>query len=126
MEPVKLGESKMVNIIQPTDLEATLNIARQDLTAVDPVVAIALIERWQTQLEKTPVFGKLSELKQAILEGRSSTIANLLDELGQATCAMVAHVSDHGSANAEVQVDQLGELLSQAGQSLHESLIEQR
>ncbi|MCU0548581.1 MAG: alpha/beta hydrolase [Leptolyngbya sp. Prado105] len=123
---LNLGENQMVHTLQPTDLESTLNILQQDLMAADPAITIALIERWETQLQETHFFGKLSELKQAILEGRSSAIATLLEELGQATCATVSHLSDRGSNNVEMQVDQLGQALTQAGQVLHESLTEQR
>lgn len=120
--PAVSGEKKMTQTIQTSDLDATLNLLQQDLTKADPAVAIALIERWETQLQDTDIFAKLSELKQVILEGRSTAIAQLLDELGQATSASVAHIHDHGSANVELRIDQLGQALSQASQSLRNSL----
>ncbi|MBD1823804.1 alpha/beta hydrolase [Cyanobacteria bacterium FACHB-DQ100] len=110
------GEQQMTHHIETTDLDSTLHLLQQDLSAADPAVAIALIERWEMQLQDTPIFGKLSELKQAILESRTTTIAALLEELGQATCATAAQ--DQEAA----KVDQLGQMLTQAGRSLHNEL----
>ncbi|MBD1843298.1 alpha/beta hydrolase [Cyanobacteria bacterium FACHB-63] len=110
------GEQKMPHRIQMNDLDSTLNLLQQNLTAADPAAAIALIERWEIQLQDTPLFGKLSELKRAILEGRTTAIAAMLEELGEATCATVAQEQE------AAKVDQLGQTLAQAGRSLHNDL----
>jgi hypothetical protein len=75
---------------------------------------------WFTTLPRAHCGARI--LKQAILDARVSAIVDLLEELGQATSDSVAHAHDHSSANAELKLDELGEALSQAAQSLRRTL----
>lgn len=112
------GGRDMAPMVQAAEIDATLNLLQQDLTKVDPVMAVLAIERWEHQLRDTPFFSQLMDLKQAILDARTTEIADLLEQLGQATSASVSHTHDHNSANAELKIDELGQALSQAAQSL--------
>lgn len=104
--------------LNPTTMDSTINILQQDLNTVDTAVALALIEQWENQLQETEIFTQLSELKQAILNGNTSPIPELLNGLAQSTSTDNAFIREQVPDEMEAQVSQISELLSRAGQGL--------
>jgi hypothetical protein len=105
----------MSDTTQTTDFDSTIRLLQQDLASLDLVVAIALIERWERQLQGTALFGNLSELKQAILDGNTTDAAKLLNHLSEGTSAMAASVADESAA---AKITELGRVLAQASNAL--------
>jgi hypothetical protein len=110
----------MSDSAQISDLNSTIHLFQGDLTLADSALAIALIERWEHQLQETELFGELSALKQAILDSRTSAISELLSRLGVSVDRTVANLrhSHSGSGELSSRLEQLSQLLSQTSHSL--------
>lgn len=104
----------MADSIRSIDVDTTIAALQQGLTSVPLEDAIAVIESWQQQLQGTDLAEDLGDLKQALQSGDVSSISEILSDLGEDTSEAAADAS----GDVAVKVEQLGELLSQAGQSL--------
>lgn len=104
----------MADSIRTIDVDSTIAALQQGLTSIPTAEAIAVIESWQQQLEGSDLAEDLGELKQALQSGDSATIAELLVDIGEDTSESAASAT----GDVAMKVEQLGELLSQAGQSL--------
>lgn len=105
----------MPDITEMTDLDTTIHLLQQDPASASPAVAVALIERWEQQLQGSDIFENLTELKQAILASNTTEISKILSELGHKTSAAAADAHEQASADTIAKIQQIGELLSQAG-----------
>lgn len=108
----------MSDITQATDFDSTINFLQQDLSSVDLALAINIIERWENQLQGTDIFKDLMELKQAILNGNSTDLKNLLRALGEDTAAVAGSVREDGVAEVAAKIEQISTLLSQASNNV--------
>ncbi|MBD1858865.1 MULTISPECIES: hypothetical protein [Leptolyngbya] len=104
----------MADSLRTIDVDTTIAALQQGLTAIPVEQAIAVIESWQQQLQGTDLAEDLGDLKQALTDGDTSTIAQILSDLGEDT----SEAASEATGDVAVKVEQLGELLSQAGQSL--------
>lgn len=96
------------------DIDMTIALLQQDLASVPIEEAILVIERWQHQLQGTDLFADLGELKQAILDMRTTATAEILVDLGEA----VTTAARDTSPDVSPQLEQLGATLAQAGNAL--------
>jgi hypothetical protein len=87
---------------------------QQGFTAIPVEQAIAVIDSWQQQLQGTDLAEDLGDLKAALTQGDVHSISQILSDLGEDTSEAAAEAT----GDVAVKVEQLGELLSQAGQSL--------
>ena len=103
---------------QTADLNSTISALQGGLTSLPPEAALANIESWQQQLQGAApeVASALGELKTALSSGNASgqSIAQVLKKLG--TQASDAGKSAGGDAGSQLQ--QLGQMLTQAASSL--------
>lgn len=104
----------MADSIRTIDVDTTIATLQQGLTAIPIEQAIAVVESWQQQLQGTDLAEDLGDLKQALADGDSDTIAQILVDLGEDT----SDAASDATGNVAVKVEQLGELLAEAGQSL--------
>jgi hypothetical protein len=105
----------MTHSTPTVDLDTTIAALQQGLTSVPADEAVAIIDSWQQQLQGHDLAEDLGELKQALLNGDTASIAEILVDLGEDTSGEAASsVSDEISP----KIKQLGELLMQAGRSL--------
>lgn len=104
----------MADQTRTVDIDTTIAALQQGLTSVPLEQAIAVIESWQHQLQGTDLAEDLGDLKQALTDGDTDSIAQILTDLGEDTSESAANAT----GDVAVKVEQLGELLSQAGQSL--------
>lgn len=106
----------MADMTQTVDLDSTIAALQSGITSLPPEAAISAIESWQSQLQGTEIAETLGELKMALDGGSSSStpISEILSDLGSQTTAAAGTVT--GDAMSKLQ--QLGQLLSQAGSSL--------
>jgi hypothetical protein len=110
----------MADTTETADFDSTINILRQDLNRVDLALVIAMIDRWEDQLQGTNLFAALSELKQSLLSGNEIEIAKLLNSLGQETMTVAKSGEDLPTAVA-AKIEEIGTLLLQAGNALKQS-----
>ncbi len=106
----------MADSTQTVDLDSTIAALQGGITSLPPEAAVGAIEGWQSQLQGTEIAETLGQLKMA-LEGSGtggSSIGGLLSDLGSQTTTSAGTVT--GDAMSKLQ--QLGQLLSQAGSSL--------
>ncbi len=106
----------MADMTQTVDLDSTIAALQSGITSLPPEAAISAIESWQSQLQGTEIAETLGELKMA-LDGSStsnSSISEILSDLGTQT----ASAGGTASGDAASKLQQLGQLLSQAGSSL--------
>ncbi len=98
------------------DLNATISALQSGLTSLPAEAAVANIESWQQQLQGAApeIASTLGELKSALTSGNAQSIAQTLNKLGSQTAD--AGTSAGGDAGSKVQ--QLGQLLTQAANSL--------
>ncbi len=103
---------------QTADLNSTISALQGGLTSLPPEAALANIESWQEQLKGAApeVASALGELKTALSSGNASgqSIAQVLKKLGTQTSD--AGKSAGGDAGSQLQ--QLGQMLTQAASSL--------
>lgn len=104
----------MADTTQSVDLDSTIAALQGGLTSVPPEAAVSVIESWQQQLQGTEIAETLGQLKLALTGGGGGTVASILSDLGSQTAAAA------GSASGEPasKLQQLGQLLSQAGDSI--------
>lgn len=88
---------------------------QQGLTAISVEDAYQIIEGWQQQLQGNDISEDLGQLKQAIMNGDTPAIKKILTDLGEDTREAASGATD---TNASSKVRQIGELLSQAANSL--------
>lgn len=108
----------MADTTQTTDFDSTIHLLQQDLASVDVAVAVNLIERWEHQLQDSDLFDALMELKQAILDGNVAELEELLRDLGEDTTAAAASARQDGATEIAAKVEQIGQLLSRASQTV--------
>ena len=114
MEPMMMGGT--------AELDNTINALQGDLTAIPMSNATGMIQDWQTRLQAAnnpalnPIAENLGELQEELQESPidGDDVGELLMELGQQTMD-AASAADPGMTN---QLQQLGNLLMQAGQRL--------
>lgn len=104
----------MADSTRTIDVDTTIAALQQGLTAIPVEQAIAVIESWQQQLQGTDLAEDLGDLKAALSAGDAGKISQILTDLGEDTSEAAAEAT----GDVAVKVEQLGELLSQAGQSL--------
>lgn len=104
----------MADSVRTVDVDTTIAALQQGLTSIPVEQAIAVIESWQQQLQGTDLAEDLGDLKAALSEGDASAISQILIDLGEDTSEAAADAT----GDVAVKVEQLGELLSQAGQSI--------
>ncbi|MBW4557778.1 MAG: hypothetical protein KME59_17940 [Trichormus sp. ATA11-4-KO1] len=104
----------MADAIQNVDIDSTISALQGDLMSIPTDQALAVINGWQQQLSGTDIAEDLGELKKAIASRDTATISEILVDLGQDT----RDASANASGNVATKVQRLGELLSQAGNSL--------
>ncbi|MGV0024948.1 hypothetical protein [Phormidesmis priestleyi] len=104
----------MADSTQTVDLDSTIAALQGGLTSLPPEAAVGAIESWQQQLQGTEIAETLGQLKQALTAGGGSSIGSLLADLGSQTSAAAGSAS--GDAASKLQ--QLGQLLAQAGSSI--------
>jgi hypothetical protein len=108
------GWKIMADSIRTIDVDTTIAALQQGLTSIPVEQAIAVIESWQQQLQGTDLAEDLGDLKAALSQGDVSSISQILTDLGEDTSEAAADAT----GDTAVKVEQLGDLLSQAGQSL--------
>lgn len=101
---------------QTADLDSTISALQSGLTSLPAEAAVANIESWQQQLQGAApeIASTLGELKSALTSGDAQSIAQTLKKLGTQTSG--AGTNAGGAAGSQVQ--QLGQILSQAANSL--------
>jgi len=101
---------------QAADLDSTISALQGGLTSLPPEAAVSNIESWQQQLQGTELATALEQLKGALTSGSADgqSIGQLLAQLGAQTSSSASDAS--GDAASKLQ--QLGQLLTQAGSSL--------
>jgi hypothetical protein len=104
----------MADSTRTIDIDTTIAALQQGLTVIPVNEAIAVIESWRQQLQGTDLAEDLGELKQALEEGDTDLLSQLLVDIGEDTSESAASAT----GDTALKVEQLGELLSQAGQSL--------
>jgi hypothetical protein len=106
----------MADSTQTVDLDSTIAALQGGITSLTPEAAVSAIESWQSQMQGTEIAETLGELKMALEGGGtgSSSLGGLLSDLGSQTTTAAGTVT--GDAMSKLQ--QLGQLLSQAGSSL--------
>lgn len=104
----------MVDRTSTVDIDTTIALLQQDFAVIPVEEAIFVIERWQHQLQGTDLFEDLGELKQAILDVRTTAIAEILVDLGEEVTAAAKHISPEVAP----QLEQLGAILAQVGNTL--------
>ncbi len=105
----------MADMTQTVDLDSTIAALKSGITSLPPEAAIGAIESWQSELQGTEIAETLGELKMALDGGAgSSSLGEILSDLGAQTAAAAGTAS--GDTMSKLQ--QLSQLLSQAGSSL--------
>ena len=108
----------MTQASQPADLGSTISALQGGLTSLLASASVANIESWQQQLQGAApeIASSLGELKSLLSSGSANaqTIAQALKKLG--TQVSAAGTSTGGDAGSQVQ--QLGQMLTQAASSL--------
>jgi hypothetical protein len=107
-------EILMADAIQNVDIDSTISALQRDLTSIPTDQAVAIINNWQQELSGTDLAEDLGELKEALLSGDTSSIAEILVDLGEDT----QNAAANATGDVATKVQRLGELLSQAGNSL--------
>ena len=72
----------MADAIQNVDIDSTISALQRDLTSIPTDQAVAIINNWQQELSGTDLAEDLGELKEALLSGDTSSIAEILVDLG--------------------------------------------
>jgi hypothetical protein len=107
-------EILMADAIQNVDIDSTISALQRNLTSIPTDQAVAIINNWQQELSGTDLAEDLGELKEALLSGDTSSIAEILVDLGEDT----QNAAANATGDVATKVQRLGELLSQAGNSL--------
>ncbi len=104
----------MADATQNIDIDSTISALQRDLTSIPTDQAMAIINTWQQQLSGTDLAEDLGELKDAIASGDTSSIAEILVDLGEDT----QNAAANATGDVATKVQRLGEMLSQTGSSL--------
>ncbi|HEV2121681.1 MAG TPA: hypothetical protein VGW38_02765, partial [Chloroflexota bacterium] len=107
---------------QQSDLNATLVAFEQDVTGLDPVMAVGNIDGWMRVLRETDdqqlhsIADDLEELKSELRKSSvdGQKVGQLLSTLGQKT----TQAASKADPALSPQLLQLGDLLSDAGEQL--------
>ena len=102
-----------------TELDDAIATLQEELTSVPPTKALSLIDTFQQQVEdlgKSEIASNLSALKQLLTSGSAtgSDIGRVLVQLGSQTTS----TASGADASISSQLQQLGQLLNEAGNSL--------
>ena len=102
-----------------TELDDAIATLQEELTSVPPTKALSLIDSFQQQaqnLGKSEIASNLSALKQLLTSGSAtgSDIGQVLVRLGSQTTS----TASGADASISSQLQQLGQLLNEAGNSL--------
>ena len=102
-----------------TELDDAIATLQEELTSVPPTKALSLIDSFQQQaqnLGKSEIASNLSALKQLLTSGSAtgSDIGQVLVQLGSQTTS----TASGADASISSQLQQLGQLLNEAGNSL--------
>jgi hypothetical protein len=102
-----------------TELDDAIATLQEELTFVPPTKALSLIDSFQQQaqnLGKSEIASNLSALKQLLTSGSAtgSDIGQVLVQLGSQTTS----TASGADASISSQLQQLGQLLNEAGNSL--------
>ena len=102
-----------------TELDDAIATLQEELTFVPPTKALSLIDTFQQQVEdlgKSEIASNLSALKQLLTSGSAtgSDIGRVLVQLGSQTTS----TASGADASISSQLQQLGQLLNEAGNSL--------
>ncbi|MEA5513169.1 hypothetical protein [Nodularia sp. UHCC 0506] len=104
----------MADAIKNVDIDSTISALQKNLTSIPTDQAMAIINTWQQQLSGTDLAEDLGELKEALLNGDTESIAQMLVDLGEDTQS----AGTNATGDIANKVQRLGELLCQAGNSL--------
>ncbi|MDB9373924.1 hypothetical protein [Nodularia sphaerocarpa] len=104
----------MADATQNVDIDSTISALQRDLTSIPTDQVIAIIDAWQQQLSGTDLAEDLGELKDAIATGDTSSISEILVDLGEDS----RNAAANASGDVAKKVQRLGDMLSQAGNSL--------
>lgn len=104
----------MADSTRTIDVDSTIAALQQGLTAIPIDDAMMIIDSWQQQLQGTDLAEDLGDLKRALQSGDTSAIAQIMSDLGEDTADSAADAT----GDIAMKVEQLGEMLSSAGQSL--------
>ncbi|GAX35873.1 hypothetical protein [Nodularia sp. NIES-3585] len=104
----------MADAIKNVDIDTTISALQRDLTSIPTDQAMTIIDTWQQQLSGTDLAEDLGELKEAIASGDTSSIAEILVDLGEDSKNAASSVS----GDVAKKVKRLGDMLAQAGNSL--------
>ena len=101
------------------ELDDAIATLQEELTFVPPTKALSLIDTFQQQVEdlgKSEIASNLSALKQLLTSGSAtgSDIGQVLVQLGSQTTS----TASGADASISSQLQQLGQLLDEAGNSL--------
>lgn len=101
------------------ELDDAIATLQEELTFVPPTKALSLIDTFQQQVEdlgKSEIASNLSALKQLLTSGSAtgSDIGRVLVQLGSQTTS----TASGADASISSQLQQLGQLLDEAGNSL--------
>ena len=102
-----------------TELDQTISALQGGLTSVPPATAVSVIDSFEQQLQslgKSEIASNLSSLKQLLTSGSATgaDIAQALTQLGSQTKG----AASGADAALSSKLQQLGELLTEAGKSL--------
>lgn len=101
--------------VRTVDFDSTIAALQQNLAALPVDDVCRVIDGWQQKLQGSDIAEGLGQLKQAIRDGDTSVIATILTALGEDTRKAAANTTD---ANTATKAKRVGELLSQAANSL--------
>ncbi|HYW20090.1 MAG TPA: hypothetical protein VE956_12410 [Nodularia sp. (in: cyanobacteria)] len=104
----------MADATQNVDIDTTISTLQRDLTSIPTDQAIALIDAWQQKLPGTDLAEDLAQLKDAIATGDTSSISEILVDLGEDS----RNAAANASGDVAKKVEHLGDILSEAGNSL--------
>lgn len=106
---------------QAVDIDGTISALQGGLTSLSPSVAVSNIQGWEQQLQGSndpatqQIAADLGELRQLLTSGSldGKAIGQVLSRLGTGTTSVAA-----GAGGAQSKLQQLGQLLSKAGETL--------
>lgn len=105
--------------VSTAELDQTIAALQSELTSVPPATALSVIDSFKEQVQdlgKSEIASSLSELKQLLTSGNATApdISQVLTSLGSQTMK----TASSADANVSSKLKQLGQLLTEAGNSL--------
>jgi ABC-type transporter Mla subunit MlaD len=112
--------SNIMSASSTAELDQTISALQGGLISVPPATALSVIDSFERQVQdlgKNEIAIHLSALKQLLRSGNATSpdIGKVLTQLGEQT-TLAASSAD---TNVSSKLQQLGQLLTQAGNSLH-------